>query len=100
MTLTAEVTALNYEPEKNEYGYSFDTPYYKWDKDDLVLKIVELENQIDKLTDNRPKLSARDVELIRRLKRNANASNQELAEAFGVNRATITRTINGTYHKN
>jgi DNA-binding XRE family transcriptional regulator len=104
MTKTAfpDVLEINpdlYEGERNEYGYPFDLPYYKWEKDDLVLKIVDLEARLEKATDNRPKLTDRDVQLIRRLHANAKASHSELARSFDVNPRTIGRIISGEYHK-
>ncbi|WP_431941625.1 hypothetical protein [Nocardia grenadensis] len=104
MTQTAfpdvpEVSPDLYEGERNEYGYPLDLPYYKWEKDDLVLKIVDLESRLAKATDNRPKLTPRDVELIRRFRHTAGATVNDLAGAFGVNPRTIGRILDGTYHK-
>lgn len=47
---------------------------------------------------NRPKLSAGDVKRMRQLKR-LGATNVELATAFDVHSATVSRTIRGIYHK-
>lgn len=46
---------------------------------------------------NKPKLSKRDVEMMRSLSR-LGASNTELATAYDVNRATVSRIIRGVYH--
>lgn len=67
-----------------------------------TLRIEELEEENRELRaklDNRPKLSPRDVEMVRRLGATTGLSHQELADIFGVNRATISRTLNHTYHK-
>lgn len=46
---------------------------------------------------NKPKLSKRDVDMMRQLKR-LGATNRELATAYDVNPATVSRTIRGMYH--
>lgn len=46
---------------------------------------------------NKPKLSKRDVEMMRSLSR-LGASNTELATAYDINRATVSRIIRGVYH--
>ncbi|ALA06484.1 helix-turn-helix DNA binding domain protein [Rhodococcus phage WC1] len=48
--------------------------------------------------DNRPKLSPQDVRDIRLAHKRKEASTAELADMFGVNRATIYRTVIGAYH--
>lgn len=48
--------------------------------------------------ENRPKLTKVNVEDIRALKR-CGLSHQQIADVFDVNKSTITRTLNGTYHK-
>ncbi|QIS16443.1 hypothetical protein [Nocardia arthritidis] len=71
------------------------------DIETLKRRISELERENTELrrkTDNRKKLSAREVELIRRLG-GQGYPHRMLAESFDVNKATISRTINGTYHK-
>lgn len=61
---------------------------------------LEAENrELRRKLENRPKLSAAEATVIRRLARNAKATHQELADAFGVNRSTITRIINRFYYK-
>ncbi|MGW0245104.1 hypothetical protein ACWDYH_00540 [Nocardia goodfellowii] len=64
--------------------------------------ISNLEAELSELrrkTDNRKKLTPRDVGLIRRLGRTSGCTHQELADSFEVNRATISRILNGVYHK-
>ncbi|MEU4709463.1 hypothetical protein AB0G00_23800 [Nocardia salmonicida] len=65
------------------------------ENDKLKKMLVDLEAKYD----NRPKLSARDVALIRRFGSTTGMSNRELAKAFGVNERTIGRTLEGVYHK-
>lgn len=47
---------------------------------------------------NRPKLTSREVTDIREMKRKG-LSSREIAEIYDVNRSTISRTLNGTYHR-
>ncbi|WP_280485411.1 hypothetical protein [Nocardia cyriacigeorgica] len=64
--------------------------------------IASLEAQIAELkakSDNRKKLSPRDVQLIRRFGNTTGMPHREIADAFEVNRATVSRILNGTYHK-
>lgn len=48
-------------------------------------------------SDNRPKLSKREVKDIRQAHRNG-MSQIDLANNYGVNPATISRTVRGLYH--
>lgn len=47
---------------------------------------------------NKPKLTRRDVEMMRKLKR-LGSTNQELATAYDCNPSTVSRTIRGIYWK-
>ena len=60
----------------------------------LKERVQELE---DKPLDNRRKLSSREVKDIREAYRNG-MPQHELADAYGVNPATISRTVRGIYH--
>lgn len=76
-----------------------------------LLTVRELINENDRLRQqiaagststastrtNKPKLSKRDVEMLRSLKR-LGASNTELATAYDLNRATVSRIVRGQYH--
>lgn len=66
---------------------------------DLLFKIAG-ESDVPKnvVHNNRPKLTRREVEQIRWMKRAGN-TNRELAEIYDVNRSTIYRIIRGEYHK-
>ncbi|ATL72368.1 hypothetical protein CRH09_35765 [Nocardia terpenica] len=67
---------------------------------DAEIAALKRENEILKAkTDNRKKLSPWDVQLIRRFWSTAGLTHQDLAEMFEVNRSTISRILNGTYHK-
>lgn len=62
-----------------------------------------LENEVKDLrrkTDNRKKLTGREVDMIKRLWDDGNGvrTQAELAEIFNVNPATISRTVRGIYH--
>jgi DNA-binding transcriptional regulator YiaG len=59
----------------------------------LRQRIAELESS----TNNRPKLSEQDVKDIRAAYRNG-MSQSELADSYGVNPATVSRTVRGLYH--
>lgn len=74
-----------------------------------LLAVQELINENDRLRkqiaagstsspSNKPKLSKRDVEMMRQLSR-LGASNTELATAYDCNRATVSRIIRGVYHR-
>lgn len=72
--------------------------------DDLLVENAELRRQIAAgstssaaARTNKPKLSKRDVEMLRSLKR-LGASNTELATAYDLNRATVSRIVRGQYH--
>lgn len=47
---------------------------------------------------NKPKLTRREVSLMKQLKR-VGSTNAELAAAFGVNPSTVSRTIRGIYNR-
>ncbi|AEV52112.1 hypothetical protein [Rhodococcus phage RGL3] len=64
----------------------------------LEQKVADLEDEIARLRNNRPKLSAQDVRDIRSAYKRKEATTAELADMFGVNRATIYRTVVGVYH--
>lgn len=49
--------------------------------------------------DNKPKLTRREVDQMRQMKRNTNLSSRALASVFDVNPSTVTRIISGQYHK-
>lgn len=61
---------------------------------ELRKRLAELS---DKPLDNRPKLSEREVRDIRDAHRGG-MSQQDLASNYGVNPATISRTVRGLYH--
>lgn len=63
--------------------------------------IGSLEDEIKSLrkkTDNRKKLDERDAERIRDLYDTKNWTQAELAHAFNVNDATISRIVNNKYY--
>jgi len=64
--------------------------------DELALKAAELEVSRPEAASNRKVLTRRDVQRIRALHRGG-WRNKDLAEAFDVNKSTITRILNGTY---
>ncbi|WP_280444039.1 helix-turn-helix domain-containing protein [Nocardia brasiliensis] len=69
---------------------------------EMNARVAELERENTALRaklDNRKKLTSRDVTLIRRFRLSAGLTHQELADTFDVNRATVSRILNGTYHK-
>jgi DNA-binding NarL/FixJ family response regulator len=71
--------------------------------DDLLVENAELRQQIaagstSSQRSNKKKLTKRDVEMMRQLKR-LGASNQELAAAYDVHHATVSRTVRGIYWK-
>lgn len=66
----------------------------------LSLALDELSTVKDnptKLVSNRKKLSRKEADEIRRLSR-AGFTNSELAEAFDVNKTTISRIVRGIYY--
>lgn len=68
--------------------------------EDVIRENVELKKwqPVPKPLNNRPKLTKNEVKLIHTLKRSG-CSNSELAEAFDVNKSTISRTLSGQYNK-
>src|SRR5690606_10959532 len=64
--------------------------------DELALKAAELEVSRPEAASNRKVLTRRDVQRIRALHQGG-WRNEDLAEAFDVNKSTITRILNGTY---
>lgn len=71
--------------------------------DDLLVENAELRRQIaagstSSPRSNKPKLSNRDVTLMRQLRR-LGSTTRELATAFDVHHATVSRTCRGVYHK-
>lgn len=59
---------------------------------------LRAENELLKAKlDNTKKLSDRDVALMRRMHRDG-YKQHELADAFDVNPATVSRTVRGIYH--
>lgn len=48
---------------------------------------------------NQPKLTDRQVREIRWLKSNTKASQKEIAEAYDINPATVSRIVRGIYHR-
>ncbi|CRY79826.1 hypothetical protein SAMN05421776_11734 [Nocardia farcinica] len=69
------------------------------EKDAIIRNLSDENTRLKAKTDNRKKLSKRDVALIRRFAKTAGVTHQELADSFEVNRATISRIISGEYHK-
>lgn len=69
--------------------------------DDLVAENRSLKAEIEALEaqtfDNRPKLTDHEVKDIRAAYRGG-MSQKDLAHAYGVNPATISRTVRGIYH--
>lgn len=65
--------------------------------DELAAKAAELETRRSEAPSNRKVLTRRDVERIRTLHRAHKWRNKDLAEAFDVNKSTITRILNGVY---
>lgn len=60
---------------------------------------LEAENkELRRKTDNSKKLDARDVQKIRQLYASGNWKQKELADAFNVNDATISRIVRGIYY--
>src|SRR5690606_16535271 len=60
---------------------------------------LEAENkELRRKTDNSKKLDARDVQKIRQLYESGNWKQNELADAFNVNDATISRIVRGIYY--
>lgn len=60
---------------------------------------LEAENkELRRKTDNSKKLDARDVQKIRQLYESGNWKQKELADAFNVNDATISRIVRGIYY--
>ncbi|MFE7717542.1 hypothetical protein ACFU44_00700 [Nocardia rhizosphaerihabitans] len=69
------------------------------EKDAIIRELeAEKEELLQKL-DNRPKLSDRDVQLIKRFFHTTGMSDRELADVFNVNPRTIGRIRTGEYHK-
>ncbi|MFE2997957.1 helix-turn-helix domain-containing protein [Nocardia sp. NPDC059246] len=66
--------------------------------DAVIAKLDAEVNTLKRKTDNRKKLSPREVELIRRLA-SQGFSHRTLADSFDVNKSTVSRTVNNTYHK-
>lgn len=80
----------------------------------LLEKVVELNELVKKLTQpetihvqpvrvgdsrpNRPKLTDREVADIRTIKRSG-LSNREIADIYDVNKSTISRILQGVYHR-
>lgn len=64
------------------------------ENDKLKARVKELES---KLRDNRSKLTEFEVKDIRAAYRGG-MSQSDLAHAYGVNPATISRTVRGLYH--
>jgi DNA-binding NarL/FixJ family response regulator len=66
---------------------------------DLIFKLsAQAEVPKNLPHNNRPKLTKRDVLLIRQMKRNGETQ-AAIAEVFDVNAGTISRIIRGYYHK-
>lgn len=69
--------------------------------DEIKEYVEALEQEITvlrKKTDNRKKLDPRDAERIRALADSGRWTQVELAEAFNVNDATISRIVRGVYY--
>lgn len=64
------------------------------ERDALRARVAELESIP---SDNRPKLTAREVRDIREAFRGG-MRQKDLADNYGVNPATISRTVRGFYH--
>jgi DNA-binding XRE family transcriptional regulator len=68
---------------------------------EIEVYVESLEDEIKLLrakTDNRKKLDHRDAQRIRRLYNTRDVTQQDLAEMFDVNDATISRIIRGKYY--
>lgn len=68
----------------------------------LESEVTRLQAENAKLTagpDNRKKLTAREVGEIRRLNRTTSLNQRELADAFDVNPATVSRIVRNLYWK-
>ena len=66
------------------------------ERDHLQTRVFVLENQVSH--GNKPKLTKREVSEIRSLKRDG-WTNQEIADAYEINRSTVSRIVRGQYHK-
>lgn len=66
--------------------------------EDYVETLEQEIKDLRKKTDNRKKLDQRDAQRIRRLYETRDLTQQDLAEMFDVNDATISRIVRGKYY--
>jgi len=69
------------------------------DEIETYVESLERENkELRRKTDNRKKLDSRDAARIRRLYKTRELTQQDLADMFDVNDATISRIVRGQYY--
>ena len=68
------------------------------ENESLRIRIQELETRPTASIDNRPKLTAHEVKVVRDLKR-AGESQADIADIFDVNPSTISRIVRGQAYR-
>lgn len=66
--------------------------------EELTESLIKENRQLRAKTDNRKKLGTIEVQQIRKLYASGLYSQAEIADDYGVNPATVSRIVNGTYH--
>lgn len=79
-------------PAMNDLAKSFEAVQAQ------IRALIEENQELRRKTNNRKKLAPSDVRRIRSLYADSGWTQRELAEAFDVNPATVSRIVRGIYH--